>query len=255
MHSSALAGSFHFSKKPSFHPVKTGNLIFSAPSLGPVPLLVWGCQNRHKICQCVSFQHNRTPLHFYGSRTTQNLKQHLHPFFCRHYSQNKCAHPGKCPVYKNHFIRRRNTILNRHGVVGLKALPQFVNDQIRNCGDFLPKTHETADSTGMTNFAEILLKHTTNKNVARKQGFHDTHYTALGRPLHAQTRMKYFQSQVLAHVGCGNVFMLWLRSCAIPSQGTVSFLPTGSPVAGFFNRSIEQRTEIRTIRFLGREHF
>jgi len=49
LYSSAFVGSCHFSKKPNFPPVKTGILIFAAPSLRPVPFLAWGCQNRHKI--------------------------------------------------------------------------------------------------------------------------------------------------------------------------------------------------------------
>jgi hypothetical protein len=233
---------FCFSKKTTIHPVKPGILIFAAPSLGPVPILYCSCQNRHKISQTVSFQHNRTPLYLYGSWATQNIKQHLHTLFCWHDTQNKRPHPGKRPIHKNHFIRWRNTIFNRHGVVSLKTLPQFLNDRIRDGGNLSPKMHEAANSNGVPNVAKILFKHTANENVARKQWFHDTHYTALSCSLYAQPGMKYFQTEVLAHVGCGDVLMLWLGSRAIPSQGTVNFILVGTALTCFPNRAIQQST-------------
>ena len=103
--------------------------------------------------------------------------------------------------------------------------------------------HEAANPTGMPNIAKILFKHTANKNVAREKGFQDTHYTALSCSLYAQPRMKYFQTQILAHVRCGYVFMLWLGSCTIPGQRTINFPHVGNPTICFPCRNIHQRTQ------------
>ena len=94
--------------------------------------------------------------------------------------------PVNAPFDKNHFVRRQNTILHRHGIVSFKAFPQFFNDRIGNGRNIMPKMHETADSTDVLDVVEILFEYTTNKNVTRKQRFHHPHHPSFSRPLYAE---------------------------------------------------------------------
>jgi hypothetical protein len=76
--------------------------------------------------------------------------------------------------------------------------------------------HQAADARDMADFIDSLLKHTMDKYVTGKQRLDHPHHPAPGCPFHPQSRMKYVQTQILAQVSRGDVFMLRLRSGTIP---------------------------------------
>lgn len=61
-----------------------------------------------------------------------------------------------------------------------------------------------------------ILKDATNENIAWEKRLHHAHHPASRCPLQAKTGMEHLKPQPFANIGRGNMFMLGLRSRAIP---------------------------------------
>ena len=82
--------------------------------------------------------------------------------------------------------------------------------------EFPPKMHQAADPRDMADFIQPILKNATNKNVTGEKRLNHPHNAAPRCPLHPQTGMKNFQTQILTDIGRCNMLVLGLCSGAIP---------------------------------------
>jgi hypothetical protein len=70
----------------------------------------------------------------------------------------------------------------------------------------------------MPDIVKTFFQLATNEDVTRKERFHETHDSPARRPLHSQTRVKYFKIQFSGDIGSRDVLVLRLGSGAIPAH-------------------------------------
>ena len=75
--------------------------------------------------------------------------------------------------------------------------------------------NQAAYSGGVPNALHAFRQEASDKNIAWKQRLHNPHHAPLRGPLHAQPRMKHFQSQLLLQVRHRYLLVFWLCPGAV----------------------------------------
>jgi len=156
-------------------------------------------------------------MDLYCGGATENFEQDLHSLSCGHYSQDEGTHTDKCPVRDYYLRPGLKQVINRNRILCFKTLSQLLKSCVGHDGNPVPKTHKVTNAIGVPDFTQPLFNYTSNEDIARKERFSYAHNAAAGRSFHSKSRVKNFQTQIHAHIRSGNVLVLRLCPCAVPS--------------------------------------